>query len=77
MHSDSMMLSNQSFQESRASGELLVSATMEGCTHAHTPTPSLPRKTEVVPAIALWGSLTLKPHPHCHKMFPKGADRVT
>lgn len=49
-------------------------------THAHTHTYPYtlcqPGKI-VAPTVALWGSLTLKPHPHCNKMFPKGADRAT
>ena len=32
-------------------------------THTHPYTLSQPGKTEVAPAVALWGSLTLKPHP--------------
>lgn len=44
-------------------------------THTHPYTLSL-EKQKWHPLLCPL-KLTLKPHPHCNKMFPKGADRLT
>lgn len=59
MHSDSMMLGNQAeFPRGLGIWLTLFLYHNEGELPAHIPAPNLPRKTEVVPAVALWGSLT-------------------
>lgn len=68
MHSDSVMLGNQAefprelgvrsaVRLYHSGGEVCARTRVRVHTYTHTPACSPPKKTEVVPAIALWGSL--------------------